>query len=92
MISLFPHLPTLFPPFPPSLISLVASVDVKHYVYLLTLIQASSVQFNVALRPYKVRDGKPKDVYLLFHTTPELRFRPVQFSSILLYVHRDSTD
>ena len=34
-ISLFPHLHT---PFPPSLISLMVSVDVKHHVYLLTII------------------------------------------------------
>ena len=36
IISLFPHLHTPFPPFSPSLISLVVSVDVKHHVYLLT--------------------------------------------------------
>ena len=35
IISLFPHLHTPFPPFSPSLISLVVSVDVKHHVYLL---------------------------------------------------------
>ena len=35
IISLLPHLHTLFPPFSPSLISLVVSVDVKHHVYLL---------------------------------------------------------
>ena len=35
VISLFPHLHTLFPPFPPSLISLMLSVDIKHHVYLL---------------------------------------------------------
>ena len=33
IISLFPH---LHPPFAPSLISLMVSVDVKHHVYLLT--------------------------------------------------------
>ena len=32
IISLSPHLPTHFPPFSPSLISLVVSVDVKHHV------------------------------------------------------------
>ena len=31
-----PHLHTPFPPFSPSLISLMVSVDVKHHVYLLT--------------------------------------------------------
>ena len=35
ILSLFPHLHTPFPPFPPSLISLMVSVDVKHHVYLL---------------------------------------------------------
>ena len=35
IISLFPHLHTPFPPFSPSLISLMVSVDVKHQVYLL---------------------------------------------------------
>ena len=35
LLSLFPHLHTPFPPFSPSLISLVVSVDVKHHVYLL---------------------------------------------------------
>ena len=29
----FPHLHTPFPPFSPSLISLMVSVDVKHHVY-----------------------------------------------------------
>ena len=36
IISLFPHLYTPFPPFSPSLISLMVSVDFKHDVYLLT--------------------------------------------------------
>ena len=36
ILSLFPHLHTPFPPFSPSLISLMVSVDVKHRVYLLT--------------------------------------------------------
>ena len=36
ILSLFPHLHTPFPPFSPSLISLMVSVDVKHHVYLLT--------------------------------------------------------
>ena len=36
ILSLFPHLLTPFPPFSPSLISLVVSVDVKHHVYLLS--------------------------------------------------------
>ena len=35
IISLFPHLHTPFPPFSPSLISLMFFVDVKHHVYLL---------------------------------------------------------
>ena len=35
IISLSPHLHTPFPPFSPSLINLVVSVDVKHGVYLL---------------------------------------------------------
>ena len=35
ILSLFPPLQTPFPPFSPSLISLVISVDVKHHVYLL---------------------------------------------------------
>ena len=34
IISLFPPPPPSLPPFPPSLISLVVSVDVKHHVYL----------------------------------------------------------
>ena len=33
-LSLFPHLHTPPPPFSPSLISLMVSVDVKHHVYL----------------------------------------------------------
>ena len=36
VISLFPNLHRPFPPFSPSLISLMVSVDVKHHVYLLT--------------------------------------------------------
>ena len=36
ILSLFPHLHTPFPPFSPSLISLMVSVDVKHQVYWLT--------------------------------------------------------
>ena len=35
--SLFPHLHAPFPPFSPSLISLVVSVGVKHHVYLLNI-------------------------------------------------------
>ena len=35
ILSLFPHLHTHFPPFSPSLTSLMVSVDVKHHVYLL---------------------------------------------------------
>ena len=35
MISLFPHLHTVFTPLYQSLISLMVSVDVKHHVYLL---------------------------------------------------------
>ena len=35
ILSLFPHLHIPFPPFFPSLISLMISVDVKHHVYLL---------------------------------------------------------
>ena len=37
VISLFPNLHRPFPPFSPSLISLMVSVDVKHHVYLLTV-------------------------------------------------------
>ena len=33
IISLFPHLYTPVPPFSPSLINLMVSVDVKHHVY-----------------------------------------------------------
>ena len=33
IISLFPHLHTPFPPFSPSLISLMVSVEIKHHVY-----------------------------------------------------------
>ena len=43
IVSLSPHLHAPFPPFSPSLISLMVSVDVKHHVYLLTLL--SSVPF-----------------------------------------------
>ena len=35
-LPLSPHLRTPFPPFSPSLISLMVSVDVKHHVYFLT--------------------------------------------------------
>ena len=38
MVSLFPHLHTLFPSFSPSLISLMVSVDVKHHVYFVELL------------------------------------------------------
>ena len=41
IISLSPHLHTPFPTFSPSLICLVVSVDVKHHVYLLTLLLTS---------------------------------------------------
>ena len=37
IISLSPHLHAPFPHFSPSLINLMVSVDVKHYVYLLTI-------------------------------------------------------
>ena len=39
IVSLSPHLHAPFPPFSPSLISLMVSVDVKHHVYLLTYLQ-----------------------------------------------------
>ena len=39
ILSLLPHLHTTFPPFSPSLISLMVSVDVKHHVYLLLVCQ-----------------------------------------------------
>ena len=35
IISLFPHLHNPLPPFSPSLINLMVSVDIKHHVYLL---------------------------------------------------------
>ena len=38
MVSLFPHLHTVFPSFSPSLISLMVSVDVKHHVYFVELL------------------------------------------------------
>ena len=38
IITLSPHLHTPVPRFSPSLISLMVSVDVKHHVYLLTLL------------------------------------------------------
>ena len=41
IISLFPYLRTLFPPFSPFLISLMVSVDVKHRVYVLTNLLSS---------------------------------------------------
>ena len=40
IISLSPHLNTPFPPFSPSLISLMVSVDVKHHVHLLSTVIA----------------------------------------------------
>ena len=41
ILSLFPNLHTPPPPFSPSLISLVVSVDVKHHVYCLLTISIS---------------------------------------------------
>ena len=45
IISLSPHLHTPFPPFSPSLISLMVSVDVKHHVYLVTVQYWVSAEF-----------------------------------------------
>ena len=49
IMSLFPHLHTTFPPFSPSLISLMVSVDVKHHVYLLYLLTFYSFLHSVLL-------------------------------------------
>ena len=54
IVSLFPHLHTSFPPFSPSLISLMVSVDVKHHVYLLTsfvhLLRIISLRISVTYK------------------------------------------
>ena len=44
IISLFPHLHTPSPPFSPSLINLMVSVDVKHHVYLLMCVMLFILQ------------------------------------------------
>ena len=44
ILALFSHLPTPFPPFPPSLISLMVSVDVKHNAYFPTETPSTLVQ------------------------------------------------
>ena len=52
IISLSPHLHAPFPPFSPSLISLMVSVDVKHHVYLLILkkkLKCSNTPFKTIL-------------------------------------------
>ena len=48
IISLSPHLHTPFPlpPFSPSLINLMVSVDVKHHVYLLYLLTVACMCFS----------------------------------------------
>ena len=58
IISLFPHRHTPFPPFSPSLISLMVSVDVKHPVYLLTVLTvASEYAFPIAVGK-RIRPGR----------------------------------
>ena len=54
MISLFPHLHTHFPPFSPSLISLMVSVDVKHHAYFCFICRTLSgrVVSHVWFRPW----------------------------------------
>ena len=53
IISLSPHLHTPFPHFPPSLISLMVSVDVKHHAYLLVIIP-SLISLTVPVVPVDV--------------------------------------
>ena len=50
--SLSPHLHTPFPPFSPSLISLMVFVDVKHHVYLLTRLRRSCYEDSVFVLPW----------------------------------------
>ena len=56
-VPLFPHLHTPFPPFSPSLISLMVSVDVKHHVYLLRIAFSTSCLWIVCWNT----DGKEPD-------------------------------
>ena len=64
IISLSPHLHSPFPPFSPSLINLVVSVDVKHGVYLLYFSRGlwkyrmSSSSCCLLDRPTKTRDDR----------------------------------
>ena len=54
-LSLFPHLHTPFPPFFPSLISLLVSVDVKHHVYLncrTTIVQKHELEQDKLVQAY----------------------------------------
>ena len=48
IVSLSPHLHAPFPPFSPSLISLMVSVDVKHHVYLLTNVVRALVRSRLS--------------------------------------------
>ena len=51
IISLFPHLHTPFPPFYPSLISLMVCVDVKHHAYLFTGVRCNNHTPEAELSP-----------------------------------------
>ena len=78
-LSLFPHLHT---PFSPSLTSLMVCVDVKHHVYLLSTQcrERHGVGTLRCARQWLVKAFRSTDMLT------------VSFSSLLLYVHTDSTD
>ena len=88
IISLSPHLHTPFPPFSPSLISLMVSVDVKHHVYFTSFVSYMhwpSVCWNrlecVFLVHYRVL--KPTGAFLGQQCTGR------SWAWVLLYVHRN---
>ena len=60
IISLFPHFHTL-PPFSPSLISLVVSVDVKHHVYWLTRTEDCHARQDHSLRKLPLQFSSQKE-------------------------------
>ena len=77
IISLFPHLHT---PFPPSLISLMVSVDVKHRVYILTYQCVCMVRCLLYVHRNRrlMRDGNPGGPPRLSHSSWALQDRQKQ--------------
>ena len=68
IVSLSPHLHAPFPPFSPSLISVMVSVDVKHHVHSLT--QQWQITLETAI-DFKSQLHEETTIYAILRTAEE---------------------